>query len=645
MNKQQLQFYQEKAKVKGKLLLIEECNSIITAKNIEILKEGKLIESAGKQYEALAVVRNCPVSKYTENKNKRIYNKSLWETVKNNGVYESTYSLADHPIEEGSVKDTWGVWHNLHLTEEGAFSDLYLIEEKPVRILKAGGSLGISSVGYGEFMEDGKTVNAESYELERLGDIVLNPSQGTFATFENIQEDLQKNKEKDNSFLKEITNNKIEIIEKNSNNLGGAFKMTKLDILNTKNNIKSTLKSIKESVNYKESLDELEELYIDIPEELPNYKSKVAEAISQLKERMEEEIKNTSLTLGETKDKFEELKTKYETVNSALSEMTEKYKKAETIINKVGINEKSSFTSKDIEIMKENMKSMKSDIEQMYKDRKNMKYDLSCYEEDSIAMRDDIKIFKEERKIHTDKMRKLSEQLRIAETYIKKYEKMLEDNGYEFDDEDEDEEKIDAEDISENSIVTDNGQIIVPIIEAEIDDNITATNSSNSDVNYDEDKEAEGGVETPINTQVAPTFKEEDETDVCKDLEDNDEITEEEESDVGKDKEEMEESYVFKYSSRNDRPKEKIVKNVSNKSNKKIQVIKTTQKILEFYNEIANDKPYIKNFAKEILGSKTLTEAVDKVSSLRKNSNNDMIRVQESVSKRNDDTIEYKFNY
>ena len=100
MNKNQLKYYQEKAQSKHKKLLIEECNSIITLKDVEFLKEGKLIESEGRQFEALAIVKDCPVSKYTLNKNNRAYGKPLWKKIAESNVHEGTYSLADHPEEQ-----------------------------------------------------------------------------------------------------------------------------------------------------------------------------------------------------------------------------------------------------------------------------------------------------------------------------------------------------------------------------------------------------------------------------------------------------------------------------------------------------------------------------------------------------------------
>ena len=64
---------------------------------------------------------------------------------------------------------------------------------------------------------------------------------------------------------------------------------------------------------------------------------------------------------------------------------------------------------------------------------------------------------------------------------------------------------------------------------------------------------------------------------------------------------------------------------------------------MEFYLKVVKEKPALKDFRKEILESKSLMEAVEKVGSLRKKSN-DMMKVQESTSKKKDDgLVEYKF--
>ena len=64
-------FYEEKAKRLNKKLLIEETLLDTSKSSIEYITNGKLIESQGQMYEALAIVKNVPVSKYTENQNNR----------------------------------------------------------------------------------------------------------------------------------------------------------------------------------------------------------------------------------------------------------------------------------------------------------------------------------------------------------------------------------------------------------------------------------------------------------------------------------------------------------------------------------------------------------------------------------------------
>jgi len=693
MNKTQLKYYQEKALQKGKTLLIEECNSIITSKDVEFLKEGKLIESSGKQYEALAVIKNCPVSKYTRNKNNRVYNRSLWEQVKKTGLYEGTYSLADHPVEEGSVKDTWGIWHGLNLTEEGTFSDLYLIEEKPVRILKAGGSLGTSTVGYGEFTEDGETVAAETYELERLGDIVLNPSQGTFATLENIQESEQKIEKKDNIFLNEITNKNNEIILENNTNIKEKSEdlktMTQLDKFNVKNHVNLALKEAQESKNYKKTIDELQELALDIPVEFPDQKNRIESMISEIHLKMESEVKDKAKLLQEKVTAYTELETKYNTLVASMTEMTERLKKAENVVDKLGLKEdenKVCFKKEEAETMTFNLKSMQEDIKSYSEDRVAMSEDIKIMEEEINNMLDDIAKFKEERKIKDSIIEKTKKQLLKAESHIRDLEKILkEDFDYDFTDE---EEVVYANELDGDEVVVD-GVLYEPAADecgsymgSSIHENVEGSDTSvdvPAEPAYDEDKKAEGGVDTPKDTQVAATYSEAEETDVVKDAEeeyqiieetdddededdkkdDKDKVEEAEDDEDDKDKvEEAEDDKDDKEDEKKDddmkdkdeikeyvfNPKKAQKRIKENKVEKKASRIETTKPVMDFYLTAIKEKPFLKDFKKEILTSKSLMEAIDKVSSLKKKSN-DMFKMKENTSKKNDGIFEYKFKF
>ena len=114
---------------------------------------------------------------------------------------EGSFSLMGHPEDDGNPVAIAGVWHDLRVQENSPVADLYLVGDHGshiLEILEAGGSLGTSSSGYGKIESDGKTVIAESYDLERIGDIVLAPSQQVF-----MDSSLLKTEEKQTENVKQ----------------------------------------------------------------------------------------------------------------------------------------------------------------------------------------------------------------------------------------------------------------------------------------------------------------------------------------------------------------------------------------------------------------------------------------------------------
>lgn len=202
----------EKAELKGKKLLIESVSFIPKSEDVEILVDSKLVESVkGTDYTCRGILRNVPVTRYTENENGRIYSKKLWENVDKSTMFEGADCLANHADDDGSVLNTVGVWHNFKVGEATATADLYCIGEAGGLLLekaKAGGKVGFSTVGFGELSEsDNKSVVEESFEFENC-DWVRKPSQKVFGTIDNIEESVEEIEiEKE---LKEniITNNK-----------------------------------------------------------------------------------------------------------------------------------------------------------------------------------------------------------------------------------------------------------------------------------------------------------------------------------------------------------------------------------------------------------------------------------------------------
>ena len=155
------------------------------------------------------------VSRFTENLNNRIYSKSLWENVVKNQkhIWEGSFALADHPADEGSFKDVMGVWSNLHVNEETETvrADITFVGKdgaKAVEILEAGGKIGFSSSGFGDLKEDGKTVDESTYQIERIADCVLNPSQQVYGTIKDAIEEKTTNY---SSTIKEDTKEHIKM--------------------------------------------------------------------------------------------------------------------------------------------------------------------------------------------------------------------------------------------------------------------------------------------------------------------------------------------------------------------------------------------------------------------------------------------------
>ena len=131
------------------------------------------------------------------NGNGRVYNRQLWENVIANqrDVICGGVGLADHPQDDadpGQFKNTSIVWLDMMIDDAqkliyalGSFVGQYghLAQE----ILEAGGRIGFSSSGFGELMRDGMTVNPETYQLERVADVVLNPSQSVYGDITDEQ--------------------------------------------------------------------------------------------------------------------------------------------------------------------------------------------------------------------------------------------------------------------------------------------------------------------------------------------------------------------------------------------------------------------------------------------------------------------------
>lgn len=596
---------------KKNLTYFKECSLISinkTTKLEEATNEHRLLveSSDGKQYEALAVIRNVPISKYTENKNGRIYPKPLWEKIYKEKSAERTLCLADHPEGEngGSVNSIAGVWHNLKLGEHIVSCDLYLTEEKFLKVLKAGGKIGTSSSGWGSLMEDGKTVNPTDYILERTSDLVLDPSQGTFMEYaeensEEINESIDK-EEGSKQFIEKIHTNKKEdnfkLEEKRGNNM-----LDKMLEGVYKNQVKTFLTECAKRSDYKTLLNELDEAVKSVPSELSDVIGQYENMKKHISEKIEQELKESKNKVEESEQELLTLTEKYDLASRQLDELKEKYEKANALIESFKKDEKEPMfenmsNEEALEVLSENVKVYEKDIETLIEERKLMEADLK-------------------------KLKNKDKQLAYAEKTIKRYESILGKLGYKFVEEGDEEEKKDDEEKEDEKEDKEE-------MKEEFEDEIIEPEFIEEDPFLDEPIMMD---ESLMGDDFSDDFYEETEDE--KEDEDEEEEMEEETEDEEDDKEDEDEEEMKEKCKKSSK---KIVKKVKESA---INPVKN------FYKEAVIEFPKAKRIEKEILSCKSLMEAVNLLQKFKKyDTEQKPFKITENTSSLGSNkTVPYKF--
>jgi len=638
---------QEKAKAKGKLLLIESVSYIPKADDVVIFDSVKLVESVkGQKFEARGILKNVPVTRYTENANGRVYSEELWDNVHKSGLFEGSDCLADHADDDGSVLNTTGVWHNFNTQKETANADLYCIGAVGSLLLekaKAGGKVGFSTVGFGTLSEqDNKTVDPGSYEYEQT-DWVRKPSQNVYATQENLEESTKEVKEviKESKITENIITNNI--LTKTAE----VKKMDKIMEMAVKSQIRSAIKEAIANENYVAAIKELKEVSDTIVPEMVEQKAQVDAAIVSIQTKLSEQKEIAQKELKESKETLESLNEKYQVACKTINTLKENLQKAQTIVEKA-VNKD---TQKSIEKMKEDINQFSNDRVKMEEDIKlfieeieKRDADLKIYEEDTELREKDIAKFKEERENMSKKISKTSKALKIAEKTISKLEKILEDDyGYEFDNEEDD------------SIIDTGNDVIDDAFGFEDDEDFYE--AENEDEDEEEKKESvKSKKKKPVKEAEEDEDKDdsedEEEMEEAEDDEDEDEL---EEADNDDEDEEIEEEDDGEEDSDDDKmaavraaKKEAIArkKRIEAKKDKKsVKESKSPDKlIVEYYKAAVKTKPALKDIQKQILKSNSLLEAVKKVNLFETKFGNDIHKLKESVKENKDQKFQkYEF--
>ena len=134
--------------------------------------------------------------------NKRRYSDKLWENVINNQkhLWKGIPGLCDHPKDPddaGELKYACIVWLDLAIDYANKLIWGTGIFVGPLgrllqEIIEVGGRVGFSSSGFGEKIPGTDDVNPDTYEIERVADVVINPSQSVYGDLNPENDCLDK---------------------------------------------------------------------------------------------------------------------------------------------------------------------------------------------------------------------------------------------------------------------------------------------------------------------------------------------------------------------------------------------------------------------------------------------------------------------
>ena len=319
----------------AKQKLIE--NVLVSASRITKL-DIPLTEAAveGTQYKALAVYRFPFTRPGQKNLNGRIYPFKLWDRIFLLFKTRSTISLCNHPEDDGDPARIWAVLRNPGYSDDKTLGmvDCYILDNELGRtangVLLAGGDLGLSSSGIGDFEADGVTVESDTYELERFFDWVLNPSYSVFGTLDDkVSEAVMTNPIKDEG-------NKNES-EKVQEKIGGSG--VKTLTLREKREFEASLKRIYEDIKNIKSVQERlnrarEALTFYEDTDVESYKGDFSELVKEAEKEFEatlakgeqadsvkKEAEETSLKAEKMRKEAEEFKKENDTLKKENEEL------------------------------------------------------------------------------------------------------------------------------------------------------------------------------------------------------------------------------------------------------------------------------------------------------------------------------------
>lgn len=399
-----------------------------------------------------------------KNLNERVYTRKLWEKVINEGQAERSFGLTDHPEDEGSVKDTACVWKNARFSEDGSLvlADCYLFGQWGRHIqeaLDAGGNMGLSTVGYGDFKEDGFTIEESSYELERMADFVLNPS---YEVFGSIEDQHTENKlSDDTNTINESTSDESDKPKEKVETMSDTKKATsKIEEKNFKMSIRNLVEkadAIESPLNRKNEYVEILEYFDDVdfaPELKDEVQAKLSDTENKLQELAEkgsktDELEESTKVLHERVTSLEEEKQELE---EKIARLSEEYDRAISLLDSL-----KSFSRKVKELYetqraKSNGMVSASEYNELLTYVEGIEKELEEFKMKYASLREKIAKNKKKRENRDDEEK--SRRRKVREEYRSLRQAVHEEEDDDDDDDDDDDEDDDDDDEKDESVYT-----------------------------------------------------------------------------------------------------------------------------------------------------------------------------------------------
>lgn len=405
----------------------------------EDLRESTIVvaeANASSAYKALAVY-TFPISRPDQrNLNNRIYTSQLWENVIRSGKAEGTFGLMDHPESDGSVKDIWCVWRNLRFSADRKLilCDAYLFGkwgQQVLEALEAGGKVGLSSSGWGEFLEDNTTLDPNTYEIERPADFVLNPSYEVFGVQDDLVESISREQNIMESTLEVSPKEKIE-----ENTMDNDVKKTSpsLEERTFELNMKSMFKEAKKIEDVPSRIKESKSLLGYFEGHESSLKSEIEESIKADEEAILEGYrKYVELSASETKN--EETVTEVKELKESVNSLTEKVASLEE--EKKALSAEKESLNQEFENACTLLDSMKE-----YSEKQEEMIKIANAKSNGMISASDYK----ESIVYGEELEEENKNLKKTISELRRRVKSLLEASEEDDDEEEDDEEEDDED-------------------------------------------------------------------------------------------------------------------------------------------------------------------------------------------------------